>query len=497
MDFKKIFIVSCFLIAILLFGAVSAGDNNASDILNSDEADLNQLSNNEILSSDEPQTGSFDDLANKINQTQDTLILDKNYTNSGNENQGILINKSITIDGEGHTLNGNKTSRIFYITADNVTLKNINFINGLGLGSYNASDIVGGGAIYWSGSNGKLINCTFTNNQANGLLYDPYAEVEEVIDLETGIGYTIDWPSMRPAGASTNRGGAIHWTGSNAFISDCEFKLNSVGYPDNGGAIFMTSENALIESSRFFKNSAWNGEAIYYSGKKLIINSSFINETSNYGHDTSGIAGVNFTLINAVDDSLKNSTETSTPLKDSDNASSVISVKPKIVNNKNLITYFKSGDKFTVTVYGDDGKLATGKEVTFTVDNSVIKVKTDKKGVASLKLTQHPGKYSITSEFSGVKVKNTITIKSRLITSDLTKKVKKSANFKVKVLNAKGKVFAKQTVKIKFNGKTYSIKTNSKGIATLKLPKNIKAGKYTIKTTYLGLTNTNKVTVKK
>lgn len=44
--------------------------------------------------------------------------------------KGILISKSIVIDGKGHTINANKISRIFNITADNVILRNINFING-------------------------------------------------------------------------------------------------------------------------------------------------------------------------------------------------------------------------------------------------------------------------------------------------------------------------------------------------------------------------------
>ena len=94
-------------------------------------------------------------------------------------------------------------------------------------------------------------------------------------------------------------------------------------------------------------------------------------------------------------------------------------------------------------------------------------------------------------------VKNRIVVKSTLKTKNVSKKVKKSGKFTVKVLNSKGKAYSKQTVKIKFKGKTYNLKTNKKGIATFKLSKNLKAGKYTIKTTCNGLTNSNKITVKK
>ena len=65
------------------------------------------------------------------------------------------------------------------------------------------------------------------------------------------------------------------------------------------------------------------------------------------------------------------------------------------------------------------------------------------------------------------------------------------------MLNSKGKAYKNQVVKIKFKGKTYKIKTNKKGIATFKVSKKLKVGKYVIKTTYKGLTNSNKIVVKK
>ena len=89
-------------------------------------------------------------------------------------------------------------------------------------------------------------------------------------------------------------------------------------------------------------------------------------------------------------------------------------------------------------------------------------------------------------------IKPTVT-KVKISAAKLTTIYKSTKKFKVKVLDTNGKSYAKQTVKIKFKGKTYKVKSNSKGIATFKLGKNIKKGKYTIKTTYAGLVNVNKV----
>ena len=55
----------------------------------------------------------------------------------------------------------------------------------------------------------------------------------------------------------------------------------------------------------------------------------------------------------------------------------------------------------------------------------------------------------------------------------------------------------KKNIKITFNGKNYTIKTNSKGITKLTINKNIKVGKYNIVTSYGKLTVKNWVKVTK
>lgn len=67
---------------------------------------------------------------------------------------------------------------------------------------------------------------------------------------------------------------------------------------------------------------------------------------------------------------------------------------------------------------------------------------------------------------------------------------------KMKVLTKKGKVLAGKKIKVKFNGKTYTIKTNKKGIATLKKSYKLKNKKYTLKIDYMGVKITKKVKVK-
>ena len=80
------------------------------------------------------------------------------------------------------------------------------------------------------------------------------------------------------------------------------------------------------------------------------------------------------------------------------------------------------------------------------------------------------------------------TIKSK----DLTKYYKGSKKYSAKFLNTKGKALSNAKVKIKINGKTYSLKTNSKGILKMKInlkPGNYKATAYNPKTGYSLTTN--------
>lgn len=131
-------------------------------------------------------TGDFAVLQNLVNNAQDVLNLERDFTYSPGVDtitEGIVIDKPLTINGNGHTINALKNSRIFKIISDGVTINNVTLKNGnaseggaiyIGgnnaqiLNSYfslNAADI--GGAIRWVGSNGKVSNSIFLNNSAS------------------------------------------------------------------------------------------------------------------------------------------------------------------------------------------------------------------------------------------------------------------------------------------------------------------------------------------
>ncbi|MBE6500449.1 MAG: Ig-like domain repeat protein, partial [Methanobrevibacter thaueri] len=184
MNFKsKILIISLILIFAVSVSAVSANENvgdvsctveqnttavsTTDDVDTVDSVDSNQMDENlqSIDVDDRVSTGeygTFTELKGLIDSNTQ-LKLTKDYMwdisfNNGSTS-GIPITKAITIDGDGHTLSGADTSRVFKITGNNVVLKNIIFADGL-----NGNRL---GAIFADGNNGRtiqFINCTFKEN---------------------------------------------------------------------------------------------------------------------------------------------------------------------------------------------------------------------------------------------------------------------------------------------------------------------------------------------
>lgn len=177
--------------------------------------------------------------------------------------------------------------------------------------------------------------------------------------------------------------------------------------------------------------------------------------------------------------------------------SEVATVSVKIVSrfddNKNINMYYNDGTSYIVRIMGNDGKyVGAGKIVTFTIGKKTYKVKTNKKGYATLKISDEyvPGTYKISVTYAGQTVKNTIKV-NQVIQSSKTVTVKKSAKSLVLKATLKGKkVYKNKVVKFNVNGKTYSAKTDSNGIVKVTLNKaaikKLKAGKkYTVKISYL------------
>ena len=279
---------------------------------------------------------TFSDLQDLIDAASDVLELDDDYINDGSVSaDGIEIAKTITINGNGHTLDAKGLSRIFNINAANVVLNNITLINGhhdtqggaiywnaANGNLYNSSFLNcssnKGGAIQWTGTKGSVIECNFENNSADtgGAIYWYYADDGIIANsiFYNNNACAIDLASSKNCrvtncnfvkNSAYQRGGSIHWYGSNnGSVSYCNF---TESYDIYGGAVFWHySNDGSISNCNFVKNTASNGGAIRtYASHILVSNSKFIENraTLTGGAIEADCSVYNCTFINNTADS--------------------------------------------------------------------------------------------------------------------------------------------------------------------------------------------------
>ena len=276
--FKKRFVVlAIFLIALTAVSAVSAADNQ-TDIATQDTGILTD----EILA--DSDVGTFKDLNDNVTGTHNELKLLKNYTynpntDGGLENGIVISEDNYVIDGQGHTINGSSQAMFFMINANNVTLKNINFVNGMD--TYGS----GKGVVSFS-ENGTVTGCNFTKNDApfGALYFIKAGSADDCIFKSNYAAYTGSAVYFGGDGTLTN---SIITANSAGQGTPVQFQLKAIvdncNFTDNiAGAIDFNGDEGFVINSNFINNKNSRGGAAIHSNKKLVIEStSFINNAAN------------------------------------------------------------------------------------------------------------------------------------------------------------------------------------------------------------------------
>ena len=154
------------------------------------------------------------------------------------------------------------------------------------------------------------------------------------------------------------------------------------------------------------------------------------------------------------------------------------------ISAPNVKMYFKDGTNFKITVKDEKNHALNNAKVKIEVEGYAMMAKTNPNGEIFLTVAMNPGKHDVlitfdeTSKYTKATEKSTITVKSTIKSNDLTKFYKKPTKYSAKFYNAKGKALKKTSVKFKLNGKSYSVKTNNKGIGSLTV--DLKPGIYKI-----------------
>ena len=164
----------------------------------------------------------------------------------------------------------------------------------------------------------------------------------------------------------------------------------------------------------------------------------------------------------------------------------VLKIKTSFVA-KNLVKYYKNATKLTVKLQDSNKKAMKSKTVKIKIAGKTISAKTNSKGIATFKINNKAGTYSVKISFNGDKIyqKSTKTIKVYVKSAKMTvksKKIRRKSNFVATFKDKDGKVIKNTKVKFKLKGKTYIRSTNKKGQAKFKV--NVKRGSYNVKASF-------------
>ena len=569
MNIKRYLYILLIFLVLVSLSAVSAADDNANGIISVDDNDeliLDEAIDDDVSSANnnydeeliletpaddlvgsendatplkEGATGSFSDLNKLINEdfsSNDTITLDKNYTYNpdidSDFKNGVKIYRTVTIIGNGYTIDGAGQARILDLQQGKTTLKNITFKNG------SQSYFFGGGAIRCVALV-EITNCTFINNGA------PSGGAVQLQGWDNVISDCVF------IGNTAGQGGAIQLSAA-AYntITRCVFYDNDIfasqadGCEINNNIFFNSSitfdwtQNYNIDNN-WFGNNATNYDEMPVQEDYSIKSWLFLNATATpdtisiidvsdiifklyvYNPNSGDVSeydsgllypvNLNVTAINGTIN--KNTVKLGEPIifgpfalgsgsvtASIENATymSIITVnkiQTEITGNAITATYNVNKD-LVITLKDSDGNPVSGVNVTvdlngaktYTTDSNG-QVKVSSKGLA-------PKAYTAKITFNGntnyAKSTKDIKVTVKKATPKLTAKKKtfktipKTKKYTIVLKDNTGKAIKKAKVTLKVKGKTYKATTNSKGKATFKITKLNKKGTYKATITYKG-----------
>ena len=177
-----------------------------------------------------------------------------------------------------------------------------------------------------------------------------------------------------------------------------------------------------------------------------------------------------------------------------------------------ITTVFQSGKYIVATLKDYNGKAIEKGKVTIKINGKTYTRTTDSKGQAKILINLIPNTYTVSYVFAGNVNYMKSSASSKFIVKKATPKLTaKAASFKrtvkikkysVTLKNHKNAAMKSTDISLKVNGKTFKVKTNSKGVATFKITNLKKKGTYKATVIYQNskyynrVTKTVKITVK-
>ena len=206
--------------------------------------------------------GDFDLLQDLVNNESLSIInLERNYTYNEFDTitGGVRINRPITINGNGFTIDAKGKSRIFHVTAGSINITDVTLKNG-------KAD--SGGAIYFKNAiSNSNINATYINNTANAqaVYYDGGGANYFLVSVSgSNISGTYINNTATNGGGANNFGSVLGSNIGGTYINN---------HANNGGANYFYDRVLNSDISGIYaRNNATNGAIISFSETPTNVN---------------------------------------------------------------------------------------------------------------------------------------------------------------------------------------------------------------------------------
>jgi hypothetical protein len=148
------------------------------------------------------------------------------------------------------------------------------------------------------------------------------------------------------------------------------------------------------------------------------------------------------------------------------------------LNSNDVSMYYKGTASYEVSL-SHNQKPVGGASVIINIGGAVYNKTTDANGRISIPLDLNAGDYVVSAVYSNLTSANSNVHVLPVITAkDVVKTYKSPKKFYAKFLDSNGNALKNTKVKFKINSKTYTAKTNAKGVASIAL--NLKVGQYIV-----------------
>ena len=337
----------------------------------------------------------------------------------------------------------------------------------------------------------KIYNSTFKNCAMNAVV-DYYTDLEGLVAIED-----CDYDFVATTDVIASEDGAHHYVNATKLAKPATTLVADIDDAGNLLVNLTAGDNAIANGKVLI--SVNGGEAVSYD----------LGEDGTLSIALSDLTDATGKLNIAV-----NFEETDDYKGSSGSASAVLVVKTvteKIdpvdtaITASDITATAKIAKTLSITLKDANGNALANKAVKVTVNGKTSTVTTDKNSVAKVNVNYaKAGTYYYTFNYLGDNdykaslkpVKVTVNKQATKATfAKKTFKVKATKKISFTLKDSKGKAIAKKKITFKVNGKTYTAKTNSKGVATVKIVIK-KKGKYTATAKFAGDTTYKAVSKK-